>query len=90
MATLVLIAHTGQRLQVDTTHFNSYVAPKLRLALHQSISHAKHGGCRRRLDDFKAWVSRQTAIPAQSIVALTPQGKTAKLQNIQTEVGIPL
>lgn len=37
------------------------------------------------LDDFKAWVARQSSIPAHNIVALTPQGKTLKLQTIQTE-----
>lgn len=60
MATQVLIAHTGQRLQIDTSQFNS-------------------------LDDFKASVSRQSSIPVQCIIALTPQGKPLKLQTIQTE-----
>ncbi|KAI0111683.1 autophagy-related protein 11-domain-containing protein [Daldinia grandis] len=58
--TQVLIAHTGQRLQVDTAQFSS-------------------------LDDFKAWVARQSSIPIQNIVALTSQGKTVKIQNIQSE-----
>jgi autophagy-related protein 11 len=58
--TQVLIAHTGQRLQVDTSQFAS-------------------------LDDFKAWVARSSAIPPQNVIALTPQGKAAKLQTLQTE-----
>ncbi|KAK7992664.1 hypothetical protein PG988_001458 [Apiospora saccharicola] len=58
--TQVLIAHTGQRLQVDISQFAT-------------------------LDDFKSWVARQSAIPVQNIVTLTPHGKTAKLQTIQTE-----
>lgn len=58
--TQVLIAHTGQRLQVDISQFAS-------------------------LDDFKSWVARQCAIPVQNIVALTPQGKTVKIQTIQNE-----
>lgn len=45
-----------------------------------------------RLDDFKAWVSRQSSIPVQCIITLTPQGKPLKLQTIGTEVrmGRPL
>lgn len=39
-----------------------------------------------RVDDFKASVARQTSIPAQCIITLTPQGKPLKLQTIQTEV----
>ncbi|KAI1872991.1 uncharacterized protein JN550_003865 [Neoarthrinium moseri] len=58
--TQVLIAHTGQRLQVDTSQFAS-------------------------LDEFKAWVAHPSSIPPQDIIALTPQGKTVKLQNIQSE-----
>ncbi|KAH8204226.1 hypothetical protein TruAng_001646 [Truncatella angustata] len=61
--TQVLIAHTGQRLQVDISQFAS-------------------------LDDFKAWVARPSSIPSQNIIALTPQGKTAKLQTIQSEKDI--
>ncbi|KAH8905567.1 hypothetical protein BR93DRAFT_881932 [Coniochaeta sp. PMI_546] len=38
-----------------------------------------------RLDDFKASVARQSSIPAQCIIALTPQGRPLKLQTIQTE-----
>ncbi|KAI0889350.1 autophagy-related protein 11-domain-containing protein [Annulohypoxylon maeteangense] len=58
--TQVLIAHTGQRLQVDISQLSS-------------------------LDDFKGWVARQSSIPVQNIVALTSQGKTVKIQTIQTE-----
>ncbi|KAI2606946.1 autophagy-related protein 11-domain-containing protein [Hypoxylon fragiforme] len=58
--TQVLIAHTGQRLQVDISLFTS-------------------------LDDFKGWVARQSSIPVQNIVALSSQGKTVKIQTIQTE-----
>jgi autophagy-related protein 11 len=32
-------------------------------------------------------VSRQTSIPAQCIITLTPQGKPLKAQTLQTEVG---
>ncbi|KAJ8108099.1 hypothetical protein ONZ43_g6529 [Nemania bipapillata] len=58
--TQVLIAHTGQRLHVDSSQFSD-------------------------LDDFKGWVARQSTIPAQNVVALTSQGKTVKLQTIQSE-----
>ncbi|CAJ2513133.1 Uu.00g012520.m01.CDS01 [Anthostomella pinea] len=58
--TQVLIAPTGQRLQVDISQFSS-------------------------LDDFKAWVARQSSIPVQNIVALMSQGKTVKIQTIQSE-----
>ncbi|KAH8650155.1 autophagy-related protein 11-domain-containing protein [Xylariales sp. PMI_506] len=58
--TQVLIAHTGQRLQVDTTQFAS-------------------------VDDFKAWTARQSSIPTQNMIALTPQGKAVKLQTIQLD-----
>ncbi|KAI0908426.1 autophagy-related protein 11-domain-containing protein [Ustulina deusta] len=58
--TQVLIAHTGQRLQVDSWQFSD-------------------------LDGFKEWVARQSAIPAQNVVALTSQGKTIKIQTIQSE-----
>ncbi|KAI1128260.1 autophagy-related protein 11-domain-containing protein [Nemania abortiva] len=58
--TQVLIAHTGQRLHVDSSQFSD-------------------------LDDFKGWVARQSAIPAQNVVALTSQGKTVKIQTIQSE-----
>ncbi|KAI1503754.1 autophagy-related protein 11-domain-containing protein [Biscogniauxia marginata] len=37
------------------------------------------------LDDFKGWVARQSSIPVQNIVALTSQGKTVKIQTIQSE-----
>ncbi|KXX81678.1 Autophagy-related protein 11 [Madurella mycetomatis] len=60
MATQVLIAHTGQRLQIDASQLPS-------------------------VDDFKAAVARQTSIPAQCIITLTPQGKPLKSQTIQTE-----
>ncbi|KAI8630565.1 autophagy-related protein 11-domain-containing protein [Xylariaceae sp. FL1651] len=58
--TQVLIAHTGQRLQVDSSQFAT-------------------------LEDFKTWVARQSAIPPQNVVALTSQGKTVKLQTVQSE-----
>ncbi|GAP90274.1 putative autophagy-related protein 11 [Rosellinia necatrix] len=58
--TEVLIAHTGQRLQADSSRFSD-------------------------LDDFKEWVSRHSAIPPQNVVALTSQGKTVKIQTIQSE-----
>ncbi|KAI1302198.1 autophagy-related protein 11-domain-containing protein [Xylaria venustula] len=58
--TQVLIAHTGQRLQVDSSQFSD-------------------------LDHFKEWVAGQSTIPAQNVVALTSQGKTVKIQTIQSE-----
>ncbi|KAI2628315.1 autophagy-related protein 11-domain-containing protein [Xylaria nigripes] len=58
--TQVLIAHTGQRLQVDSSQFSD-------------------------LDEFKESVARQSAIPAQNVVALTPQGKAVKIQTLQSE-----
>ncbi|KAK4032677.1 autophagy-related protein 11-domain-containing protein [Parachaetomium inaequale] len=60
MAAQVLVAHSGQRLQIDASQLSS-------------------------LDDFKTLVARQTSIPAQCIITLTPQGKPLKLQTIQTE-----
>ncbi|KAK3989219.1 autophagy-related protein 11 [Cladorrhinum sp. PSN332] len=60
MATEVLIAHTGQRLQIDGSQVLS-------------------------LDDFKAYVTNYTSIPAQYIITLTPQGKPLKIQSIQAE-----
>ncbi|KAJ4295787.1 oligomeric, coiled-coil, peripheral membrane protein [Collariella sp. IMI 366227] len=38
-----------------------------------------------RLDDFKTAVARQTSIPAQCIITLTPHGKPLKQQTLQTE-----
>ncbi|RTE69308.1 hypothetical protein BHE90_016313 [Fusarium euwallaceae] len=61
MALQVLIAHTGQRLEVDIAQFSV-------------------------LDDLKAWVSRNTSIPPQHIVALTPHGRTVKFANLHAEV----
>ncbi|TPX17492.1 uncharacterized protein E0L32_003135 [Thyridium curvatum] len=63
MATSVLIAHTGQRLQVDTAQFTS-------------------------VDDLKASLASQSSIPANCIIALTPQGKALKLQSIPLEKDI--
>ncbi|KAF4971051.1 hypothetical protein FZEAL_9929 [Fusarium zealandicum] len=60
MALQVLIAHTGQRLEVDTAQFSI-------------------------LDDLKAWVSRNTSIPPQHIVSLTPHGRTVKFASLHTE-----
>ncbi|CAK7216728.1 oligomeric, coiled-coil, peripheral membrane protein [Sporothrix bragantina] len=37
------------------------------------------------LDDFRNTVSRQTSIPAEYIIALTPQGKQLKLSALQSE-----
>ncbi|KAK1638436.1 hypothetical protein BDP81DRAFT_480384 [Colletotrichum phormii] len=63
MATQVLIAHTGQRLGMDTTQFSA-------------------------LDDLKAWIARQTSIPAHQVVALTAQGRSVKLQTLHQETEI--
>ncbi|WYZ42776.1 hypothetical protein EsH8_VI_000475 [Colletotrichum jinshuiense] len=63
MATQVLIAHTGQRLEADTTQFST-------------------------LDDLKAWIARQTSIPAHQVVALTAQGRSVKLQTLHEETEI--
>ncbi|KAF4472560.1 hypothetical protein FALBO_542 [Fusarium albosuccineum] len=60
MALQVLIAHTGQRLEVDTAQFSI-------------------------LDDLKAWVSRNTSIPPQHIVALTPHGRSVKFASLHAE-----
>ncbi|KUI60447.1 Autophagy-related protein 11 [Cytospora mali] len=60
MATQVLIAHTGQHMQLETSQFTT-------------------------VDDFKAAVSRQSSIPSQYIIALTPQGKPLKLQTLPAE-----
>ncbi|KAF4962129.1 hypothetical protein FSARC_9764 [Fusarium sarcochroum] len=37
------------------------------------------------LDDLKAWVSRNTSIPPQHIVALTPHGRTVKFASLHAE-----
>ncbi|ROV91766.1 hypothetical protein VSDG_06480 [Cytospora chrysosperma] len=37
------------------------------------------------VDDFKAAVSRQSSIPSQYIIALTPQGRPLKLQTLPAE-----
>ncbi|KAI3397488.1 hypothetical protein diail_10700 [Diaporthe ilicicola] len=37
------------------------------------------------IDDFKAAVSKKASIPAQYLVALTPQGKPLKLQDLPSE-----
>ncbi|KAK0392812.1 hypothetical protein NLU13_2307 [Sarocladium strictum] len=60
MATQVLIAHTGQRLECDTTQFSS-------------------------LDDLKSWVSENSSISAQHVVALTSQGRSVKLASLHGE-----
>lgn len=84
MATQVLIAHTGQRLQIDASQLPSYRTPSFppSSALADVLPPL-------RVDDFKAAVARQTSIPTQCIITLTPQGKPLKLQAIQTEVGGP-
>lgn len=38
------------------------------------------------VDDFKAGISRQSSIPPQYIVVLTPQGKPLRLQTLPVEV----
>ena len=43
----------------------------------------------RSIDDFKDSVARQTSIPAQQLVALTPGGKTLKFQMLHQEVRVP-
>ncbi|EFW99040.1 taz1-interacting factor 1 [Grosmannia clavigera kw1407] len=60
MADQVLIAHTGQRLQLDFAQLTS-------------------------LDEFRAFVTRETAIPSDCIITLTPQGKPLRLAAFQTE-----
>ncbi|KAI1170757.1 autophagy-related protein 11-domain-containing protein [Nemania sp. FL0916] len=37
------------------------------------------------LDEFKDWVAQQSTIPAENVVALTSQGKTVKIQTLQSE-----
>ncbi|TRX98927.1 hypothetical protein FHL15_000269 [Xylaria flabelliformis] len=77
MQTQVLIAHTGQRLHVDSSQFSEPQYAKQH--------HRLTGAFSASLADFKEWVSRQSAIPAQNVVALTSQGKTVKVQTIQSE-----
>ncbi|CEJ82639.1 hypothetical protein VHEMI02689 [[Torrubiella] hemipterigena] len=60
MATQVLIAHTGQRLEVDTSQFSN-------------------------LDDLKVWVARNSEVPLQHMVALTPQGRSVKYASLHAE-----
>ncbi|PNY23359.1 Autophagy-like protein 11 [Tolypocladium capitatum] len=60
MATQVLIAHTGRRLEVDTAQFLT-------------------------LDDLRAWVSRNSSVSLQRMVALTPQGRSVKFANLHAE-----
>ncbi|KAK7745412.1 oligomeric, coiled-coil, peripheral membrane protein [Cytospora paraplurivora] len=60
MATQVLIAHTGQHVQLDTSQFTT-------------------------VDDFKTAVARESSIPPQYIIALTPQGRPLKLQTLPAE-----
>lgn len=78
MATQVLIAHTGQRLEVDTTQFSKYgrLPSKYGLGTNHVCS----------LDDLKAWVSRKSSIPVQQIIALTPQGRSVKFAGLHAEV----
>jgi autophagy-related protein 11 len=40
---------------------------------------------RHRLDELKGCVARHSSIPPQKIVALTPQGRSLKLQSLHTE-----
>ncbi|KDN62348.1 hypothetical protein CSUB01_03818 [Colletotrichum sublineola] len=84
MATQVLIAHTGQRLQVDTTQFSAYVI----IACDSKMGEWEKLTGPRRLDDFKAWIARQTSIPAHQTVALTSQGRSVKLQTLHQETDI--
>ncbi|KOS18491.1 Autophagy-related protein 11 [Escovopsis weberi] len=63
MATQVLIAHTGQRLEVDTAQFST-------------------------LDEFKAWVARNSSVTIQHVVALNPQGRSIKLASLHAETEI--
>lgn len=39
----------------------------------------------RSVDDFKAAVARQSSIPPQYIIALTPQGRPVKLSTLPAE-----
>lgn len=57
----VLIAHSGQAIEIDTSQFPT-------------------------VDDFKAAVSRHSAIPPQYIIALNPQGRPVKLHTLPEEV----
>jgi hypothetical protein len=40
-----------------------------------------------RLDDLKSWVSENSSISAQHVVALTSQGRSVKLASLHGEVG---
>lgn len=79
MATQVLIAHTGQRLEVDTAQFSKYAS----LCASRRVF-ANHFYS---LDDLKAWVARNSSVSLQHIVALTPQGRSVKFASLHAEVG---
>jgi autophagy-related protein 11 len=83
MAAQVLIAHTGQRLELDTSQYSSYVT---RFSIARDLLTLGLTLRVLRLDDFKASVARQSSIPPQCIIALTAQGRPLKLQTIQAEV----
>jgi len=96
--TQVLIAHTGQRLQVDSSQFDRWVSdrvqnPPLPSQLCLKPQQGLTQGCLLTgpsisLDDFKTWVAFKSAIPAQNVVALTSQGKTARIKIMQSEVSL--
>ncbi|PKS10519.1 hypothetical protein jhhlp_002271 [Lomentospora prolificans] len=84
MASEVFIAHTGQRFQVDTTQFTSY-AVSSRIPEILGSPWRLTDDFSPRLDELKAWVARQSSIPFQKIIALTPEGRSLKLQGLHTE-----
>ncbi|KAG5947957.1 hypothetical protein E4U53_006360 [Claviceps sorghi] len=82
MATQVLIAHTGQRLEVDTAQFSTYVC-LLKTTTHSLPCGSDKSLC--SIDDFKSWLSRHGSVPLQHMVALTPQGRSVKSASLHAE-----
>ncbi|KAG6007269.1 oligomeric, coiled-coil, peripheral membrane protein [Claviceps maximensis] len=84
MATQVLIAHTGQRLEVNTAHFSTYVRSPTEIILFLFIrSGSDNPSC--SVDDLKSWLSKNGSVPLQHMVALTPQGRSLKSTSLHTE-----
>ncbi|GJN68540.1 oligomeric, coiled-coil, peripheral membrane protein [Purpureocillium lilacinum] len=86
MATQVLIAHTGQRLEVDTAQF-SRCEPSGQSSEFppDPFYTGTDADARRSLDDLKAWVARNSSVSLQHMVALTPQGRTVKYASLHAE-----
>lgn len=81
MASQVLIAHTGQRLHLDASQASSCVTLPYCYAVP-----VRDADSLSSLDNLKATVALNLSIPAQYIIALTPQGRPLKPQATHTEV----